>query len=68
MTISDIEAMDKPFLLAADVAEFLKMKPQNIRCQAHADPSKLGFPVIVVGTRVRIPKDAFIKFLKGNLT
>lgn len=35
-----------------------------------ADPNKLGFPVIVTGTRVRIPKYGFIHFCKygRNLT
>jgi hypothetical protein len=30
------------------------------------DPSKLGFPVIVAGRRVKVPKAPFIKYMRGE--
>lgn len=66
MTLKDIEALPKDMLRATDIAEYIQTDPQDIRDQAHNDPSKLGFPVIVTGTRVKIPKEAFIKFIKGE--
>lgn len=62
--LRDIEAMDKEFLLATDIAPYLGVDPQDIRGQAQADATKLGFAVIVTGSRIRIPKAAFIYFCK----
>ena len=56
--------MDKDFLTAADVAPVLGINPQDIRSQAQSDADKLGFPVIVTGTRVRIPKEGFLYFCR----
>lgn len=67
ITMADIEAIPKDFLIPTDVAPFLRVAPYSINCQAQADPSKLGFPVIVMGTRVRIPKEGFIKFCRGEM-
>lgn len=67
MTFSQIQSSDKDFLIPTDVAEVLKCMPYSINVQAKSDPSKLGFPVIVSGTRVRIPRLAFIRWmLCGN--
>lgn len=35
---------------------------EAIRYQAHEDPSKLGFPVTVAGTRIYIPRRSFNDF------
>ena len=64
MKLADIETLDKEFLLADDVAPVLGMHPQDIRSQAQADSAKLGFPVIVTGTRVRIPKQGFLFYCR----
>lgn len=67
MTLDDIKALDKPFLVPTDVAPYLGVDPYSINVQAKQDASKLGFPVIVIGTRVKIPKEAFIRFVTGKL-
>lgn len=68
MTLDDIAALPREFLRAEDVAPYIGIHPQSIRSQAQADPSKLGFPVIVHGTRVKIPRDGFVYFCKyGHL-
>lgn len=64
MKFWEIEKSDKNILLASDVAECIGADPQDIRDQAHRDPSKLGFPVIVTGTRVKIPREGFLHFMK----
>lgn len=64
MTLDDIAKIDREFLRCEDVSPLLGVDPQSIRCQAQADPSKLGFPVVVHGRRVQIPKRAFIHFCK----
>ena len=64
MNLSDIAGMGKEFLTAADIAPVLGVNPQDIRSQAQSDADKLGFPVIVTGTRVRIPKEGFLYFCR----
>ena len=64
MTLQDIENMQKPTLDIAEVASVLDSWPQTLRCQAQEDPRKLGFPVIVQGSRVKIPRLGFIHFMK----
>lgn len=65
MTLEQIRASDKLWLLPDEVAEVLECNPQSIREQAHDDPSKLGFPTIVVGTRTRIPRIPFLHYFGG---
>lgn len=66
MTLDDIKALDKSFLVPTDVAPYLRVGPYNINLQAHKGPTKLGFPVVVIGSRVKIPKQAFINFMNGG--
>lgn len=68
MTLTDIINSDKTFLTASEVAPIIGTDPNSIRGQAHEMPDKLGFPVCVIGTRVRIPRIPFIKFLTGEAT
>lgn len=63
MTLAEIRQSDAALLTASDVAEVLESDPQDIRQQAKEDPSKLGFPVCVIGSRVKIPRRAFLAFL-----
>lgn len=65
MTLQEIEAIPREMLRPSDIAGYLKSNPQDIRTQAQEDPQKLGFPVIIIGSRVKIPKQAFIAFIKG---
>lgn len=62
MTLAEIRQSDAALLTASDVAEVLESDPQDIRQQAKEDPSKLGFPVVVIGSRVKIPRRAFLAF------
>jgi len=63
MTLAEIQASDKVFLSPEDIREILGCKPYTINVQAMEDPLKLGFPVCVMGTRVRIPRQAFLHWL-----
>lgn len=64
MTLQELEHDTRYILLASDIAPILGVDPQDIRGQAHTHPEKLGFPVIVTGTRVRIPRIGFIHYMK----
>lgn len=56
-------ATDKPMLTPADVAPVLGCHPYAINVQARTNPARLGFPVCVVGRRVKIPRAAFLAWL-----
>ena len=64
MTIEDIERLDKSMLTCADVAPLLGFDANSLRLQAREDPVLLGFPVIVAGTRVQIPKEGFLRYIR----
>lgn len=67
MTLKEIEASSAEMLTPADVAGVLGCQPYAINVQARDDPAKLGFPVCVTGTRVRIPRRAFLHWMEyGN--
>lgn len=63
MTLDEIRASDKTFLTPADVAGVLAADAQSIRLQAREFPEALGFPVICVGNRTKIPRKPFLRFL-----
>ncbi len=67
MTLREIEQLDTEVLLPAQVAEVLGCFQYSITTQARENAAALGFPVIITGTRVRIPKEAFVRFMKGEL-
>ena len=66
MTIEDIKAMDKPYLIPKDVAPLLGCDPYTINICASQCPERLGCPVILMGSRVRIPREGFIRFWMGE--
>lgn len=65
MTLDEIKKSDKLFLLPTDVAQVLGCNPHQIRMAARDDPEALGFPVTVIGSRTRIPRLPFIRFIEG---
>ena len=67
MTIEELKGSDKEVLTAADVAGVLGCKPYSIIVQAKTAPAALGFPVSVIGSRVKIPRIPFLKFLGVNV-
>lgn len=64
--LADIEKIDRDWLTPAQIAPILGTNGNMIRWQAHNEPEKLGFNVIVLGTRVKIPRLAFIRFMRGE--
>lgn len=67
MTFSQMLESAQDFLTPEDVSGVLACRPYSINLQAKTDPARLGFPVCVVGTRVKIPRMAFIRWMQvGN--
>ena len=62
-TIEEIKASDALFLKPSDIAPLLKCNPNYIRQAAHERPELLGFPVVVIGTRTRIPRKPFLDYI-----
>ena len=62
MTLQQIRASGKEMLSPADVAQVLGCNPYSINVMAKADPARLGFPVCVIGNRVKIPRRAFLRW------
>ena len=61
VTIQEIKSSDKAFLLPKDIAEILGSSPQDIRVSARA--GALGFPVMFVGNRTKIPRIPFLQYI-----
>lgn len=63
MTLEEIKNSDKTVLTANDVAPVLRCDPQCIRIMARENPALLGFPVTVVGSRTKIPRLPFLRYM-----
>ena len=66
MTLNEIKALDREFLVPAEVASILGVDPQAVRVTARECPERLGFKVAVFGTRVKIPRVGFIRWMEGK--
>lgn len=62
-TLSDLRNEKKDFFTAEDVCGVLGADPHSIRCMAHQRPELLGFSVVIVGRRVKIPKIPFLRYM-----
>ena len=65
--IQELKESDKDLLCPEDLSQILGCDPYNINLQAYQDPSKLGFPVCVMGNRVKIPKAGFIRWYEWTV-
>jgi|GEM_PF-1034201 len=63
MTLEQIAHEKKAFLTAEEVKDVLGCDAHYIRVQAHIKPADLGFPVIVLRSRVKIPRLPFLQFM-----
>ena len=66
-SLEEIRRIDKEMLSCEDVAPYFGCDPQDIRVQARIDPGKLGVPCVVVGTRVKFPKEGFVNYCEAAL-
>lgn len=67
-TLEDLEALPGEFLTCKQIAPILGAKEANIHMQAMDAPYMLGFPVIIIKSRVKIPRRAFVSYMKGELS
>lgn len=63
MTLEEMRMSDATFLTPAQVAKVIGCDPHLIRLQARSCPEKLGFPVVVIASRTKIPRRKFLEWL-----
>ena len=66
LTLDQIAEMTAEVLTPAQVASVLHLDQDTIRGQAREAPWLLGFPVVLAGNRVKIPRIAFLRFMRGD--
>ena len=71
MTLQEIKASDKACLIPSDIAEVLGCDKYRINLQVKQDKANgvnsFPFPTILIGSRVRIPRKAFLKAMEGEI-
>lgn len=66
MTLDEMRACPREYLIPREVAPLLGCDPYAINVAAKRCPERLGFNVCVIGTRVKIPRLGFIKWMEGE--
>ena len=61
-----IAALDKEMLVPTDIAKYLGCSPYAINVATEDGRNPFPFPVIRMGRRVRIPKQPFLKAMRGE--
>lgn len=61
-----IAALDKEMLVPTDIAKYLGCSPYSINVATEDGRNPFPFPVIRMGRRVRIPKQPFLKAMRGE--
>lgn len=61
-----IEALPKDILVPTDIAKYLGCCPYTINVATRDGKNPFPFPVIRMGSRVRIPKMPFVKAMRGE--
>ena len=62
-----IAALDKEMLVPTDVAKYLGCCAYTINIATRDGRNPFPFPVIRLGSRVKIPKMPFLKAMRGEL-
>ena len=66
MTLDELEKLPKDMLIPADIAPILGCNPYTINVVTKDGKNPFPFPIIRLGTRVKIPKMPFIKAMRGE--
>lgn len=61
-----IEALPKDILVPTDICKYLGCAAYTINVVTRDGKNPFPFPVIRMGTRVRIPKEPFLKAMRGE--
>ena len=64
--LARIEALPKEMLVPTDICKYLGCSAYTINVATRDGKNPFPFPVIRLGTRVKIPKEPFIKAMRGQ--
>ena len=64
--LARIEALDKSMLVPTDVCKYLNCSAYRINVAMKKGKNPFPFPVILIGNRVKIPKEPFLKAMRGE--
>lgn len=68
LTLPELATYTKrEWFTVTEVSGVLGSNPQKIRVCAQQRPELLGFPVIVIGSRVKIPRIPFLRYMGVNI-
>jgi hypothetical protein len=63
--LARIEALPKSMLVPTDVCKYLNCCAYSINIAVRDGENPFPFPVIRMGNRVKIPKEPFLKAMRG---
>lgn len=66
VTLSELKELNRDIITPAQAADVLQCDPHYIRLTARECPERLGFPVIVMNSRTKIPRIPFIRYIEGQ--
>lgn len=72
MTLSELETLDTDMITVKQVADVLGCRPQYLRdgikidLERPVEMRKYRFPCCMVGKRLYIPRDGFIRWMRGE--
>ena len=68
MTLDDLEKLDRECLIPKEIAPIIGVNPYTINLQVKLDKQRgvnsFPFPTILIGSRVKIPRRAFLEAMK----
>lgn len=66
MTLEEIRKTDKLFLTPEDISDVLGSDKHTISLSARQQPELTRFPFTFIGTRMKIPRDGFLRWYYGT--
>lgn len=72
-TLEDLERVEADFIFPKDAAVFIKCEPHNMNIRAKTDIElygeiiTFGFPAHFQGTRLKIPRVPFIRYIREEV-
>ncbi|MBO5501767.1 MAG: hypothetical protein J6A48_07060 [Clostridia bacterium] len=64
--IEYLKKLTRAFIRADEAAKVLGCNPNSIRQAARLRPELLGFPVVILGNHVKIPRIPFLNLMTGG--
>lgn len=68
MTLPELMKSEKEMLSCGDIADVIGIGQYNLHRYIMEYPERIGFPVMITGRRVRIPRLPFLRFMGVEAT